>query len=328
MTKPILVTGASGFLGKHLVEQLRATSDGSLRILNYGPCPFREDPNLQIIDGSITNRDDVLRAMEGCGQVYHLAGAVSRNPRDKWKMFDIHVEGTRNVCEAALRYEPERVVLVSSSGTVAVSKEPVIHDENSGFQIEVAGRWYYYMSKIYAEKLALDYVHRHGVPVVIANPALLLGPGDDFGSSTGDIELLLKGQLMGIPGGGMCFVDARDAAAGLIGAMRSGRIGERYLLGGVNWTFREIIQGVASIANVRPPLLEPSLRFSLWSARALRRLLPLTGKSFPLDDTTIEMSAHFWYFDSAKARSELGFQTRDPIETLRDTVSYTLRRRS
>ncbi|MCW5980050.1 MAG: NAD-dependent epimerase/dehydratase family protein [Bryobacteraceae bacterium] len=323
MAKPILVTGASGFLGKHLVAQLRAESNGApLRILNFGPCPFRDDPALEIVEGSITSRDDVMRAMEGCGQVYHLAGAVSRNPRDKWKMFDLHVEGTRNVCEAALRHGPEKVALVSSSGTVAVSKEPVIHNEDSGFQIEVVGRWYYYLSKIYAEKLALDYVRRHSLPLVITNPALLLGPGDDFGSSTRDIEILLKGQLMGIPGGGMCFVDARDAAAGLIGAMRFGRVGERYLLGGVNWTLREVMERVAEIARIRPPILQPSLGFSLASARVLRRLLPLAGKSFPLDDTTIEMSAHFWYFDSAKAASELGFGARDPIETLRDTVAY------
>jgi dihydroflavonol-4-reductase len=303
-------------------------NDGTpLRILNYGTCPYQQDARLEILDGAITSRPDVERAMEGCTEVYHLAGMVSRNPHDKWKMFDVHVEGTRNICEAALRHRPERIVLVSSSGTVAVSHEPVMHDENAGFRIEVVGRWSYYLSKIYAEKVALDYVRRHDLPVVIANPALLLGPGDEFGSSTRDIALLLEGRLPAIPSGGMCFVDARDAAAGLIAAMRAGRVGERYLLGGVNWPFKEIIARVAEIARVRPPLLEPSLEFSLWSARVLRRLLPLVGRSFPLDDTTIEMSACFWYFDSAKAATELGFRARDPMETLGDTVAYLRSRR-
>jgi dihydroflavonol-4-reductase len=108
--------------------------------------------------------------------------------------------------------------------------------------------------------------------------------------------------------------------------MRAGRTGERYLLGGVNWTFRQIIAAVADLAHVRPPLLELSLEASLWSARALRRLLPLVGRTFPLDDATIEMSAHFWYCDSTKARTELGFRARDPLETLRETVE-DLRRR-
>ena len=327
MAKRILVTGATGFLGRHLVGQLLESDGTPLRILNYGPCPYQQGARLEILDGAITSRPDVERAMEGCTEVYHLAGMVSRNPRDKWKMYDLHVEGTRNICEAALRHRPERIVLVSSSGTVAVSHEPVMHDENAGFRIEVVGRWPYYLSKIYAEKVALDYVRRHDLPVVIANPALLLGPGDEFGSSTRDIALLLEGRLPAIPSGGMCFVDARDAAAGLIAAMRAGRVGERYLLGGVNWTFKEIIARVAEIARVRPPLLEPSLEFSLWSARVLRRLLPVVGRSFPLDDTTIEMSACFWYFDSAKAATELGFRARDPMETLGDTVAYLRSRR-
>jgi dihydroflavonol-4-reductase len=327
MAERILITGATGFLGRHLVTQLLEGSGAHLRLLNVGPCPFRPDGRLEIMEGDITRRSDVERAMEGCREVYHLAGMVSRDPRLKWKMFDLHVEGTRNICEAARRHRPERIVLVSSSGTVAVSREPVVHNEDSGFRIEVVGRWPYYLSKIYAEKVALDYVRRYGLPLVITNPALLLGPGDEFGSSTRDIALLLEGRLPAIPPGGMCFVDARDAAAGLIAAMRAGRIGERYLLGGVNWTFRKIIAAVADIARVRPPLIELPLEASLWGARLLRRLLPLVGRSFPLDDATIEMSAHFWYCDSTKAATELGFGARDPLETLRDTVDDLRRRR-
>lgn len=327
MAKPILITGASGFLGKHLVEQLKANGDTPpLRILNYGPCPFQQTPGLELIDGDITRREDVEGAMEGCEQVYHLAGAVSRDPRDDWKMYDIHIGGTRNICEAALKHRLEKIVVVSSSGTVAVSKEPVVHDENSGYKVDVAGSWAYYLSKIYTEKLALDYARRHELPIVVACPALLLGPGDDLGSSTGDIALFLEGQVMALPLGGMCFVDARDAAAGLIGAMRSGRAGERYLLGGVNWTFKQIIERVAEISGKRPPFLQPSLRFSRISARILRRLLPLVGGAFKMDDVTIEMSSHFWYFDSGKAASELGFRARNPMETLRDTVADIRRR--
>jgi dihydroflavonol-4-reductase len=322
MAQRILVTGATGFLGRHLVERLLAT-DGvaRLRLLGFGPCPFPASERLEVVEGDVTRPEDVSRAVAGCDQVYHLAGVVSRDPRDKWKIFDVNVEGTRNVCRAALAHRVERIVVVSSSGTVAVSREPVVHTEDGGFKIEVVGRWPYYLSKIYAEKVALDFYRRHGLAVVIANPALLLGPGDVFGSSTRDLVLLLEGKLPGIPSGGMCFVDARDAAAGLLAAMRAARPGERYLLGGANWTFREIIARVAEIAKIRPPRFELPLEAALWSARLLRRLMPLVGRSFPLDETTIEMGAHFWYADSTKAIRELGFAARDPMETLRDTVA-------
>jgi len=329
MSKPILITGATGFLGKHLIEQLRKAPDcPPLRIFSYGPCPWEGREGFDVIDGNILDPVQVSRAMEGCGQVYHLAGAVSRDPRDDAKMFEIHVEGARNICDAAVKHRPEKIVAVSSSGTIAVSRKPDILDETAPYPFDTIRDWAYYRSKVEAETLVLEYVRGKGLPAVIANPALLLGPGDDLGSSTGDIASFLDGHVMALPLGGMCFVDARDAAAGLIGCMRKGRIGERYLLGGANWTFKQIIEVVAGISGKRAPLLQPPLGFSLWSARLLRKLMPLLGREFKMDDVTIEMSSYFWYFTSAKAVAELDFKTRDPRETIRDTVEDLAGRRS
>src|SRR3989441_1111408 len=332
--KTILVTGATGFLGKHLVEQLKASLDsesgvssqGRLRILCRGASLWDNDPQVDVERGDITSRQDVERAMAGISEIYHLAGVVSRDPKKKWLLYQTHVQGTRNVCEAALRQGVRKVVHVSSSGTIAVSRKPVAHDEKSGYKHELVGEWPYYLSKIFAEKLALAYFERHKLPVVVANPSLLLGPGDDRGSSTRDVALFLAGQIQALPLGGLNFVDARDAAAGLIEAMRSGKPGHRYLLGGPNWSFREFAENLSQVSGVRAPRIQPSLGFSLMSARALRRLLPLVGKSFALDDASIRMSALYWYCDSTKARTELGFKTRDPVETLKDTVE-DLRRR-
>ncbi len=320
--KPTLVTGATGFLGKHLIKQLKeAKGIGRLRLLCRGPSPWDADPAVEVVRGDVASQEDVLRASEGVSEIYHLAGVVSRNPKDKRVLYRTHIEGTRNICEAARRHGVQKVAVVSSSGTIAVSREPVVHDENSGYKHEVVGGWPYYLSKIFAEKLALSYWQQHRLPIVIVNPSLLLGPGDDRHSSTRDIGLFLEGQVLAIPLGGLNFVDVRDVAAGLIAAMRSGKPGERYLLGGPNWTFRELIENVSRISRVRAPKLQPSLRLSLASARLLRRLLPLVGKSFQLSDVTIKMSSFFWYCNPAKARAELGFSTRDPIETLSDTVA-------
>jgi nucleoside-diphosphate-sugar epimerase len=323
----ILVTGATGFLGKHLVEQLRKTDGvGRLRVLSRGPTPW-DHAGLETIRGDILSREAVFRAVKGVTEIYHLAGLVSRAPKDKSLLYRTHIEGTRNVCEAALRHGAQKVVVVSSSGTIAVSREPVIHDENSGYKHEIVGEWPYYLSKIFAEKLVLAFFQQNKLPVVVVNPSLLLGPGDDRRSSTRDIALFLEGQILALPLGGLNFVDARDAAAGLIVAMRAGRAGERYLLGGPNWSFRELIETLSKICGVPAPKLQPSLRFSLLSARLLRKLLPLLGKSFGLDDASIKMSSLFWYCNSSKSRAELGFTTREPLETLRDTVG-DLRRRS
>lgn len=319
--KSILVTGATGFLGKHLIEQLkRAEVTARLRILCRGASPWDQDSAVDVVRGDITSQEDVFRAAQGAGEIYHLAGVVSRDPKDIGLLYRTHVEGTRNICEAARKYGTQKLVVVSSSGTIAVSREPVVHAEASGYKHEVVGAWPYYLSKIFAEKLAFSYFHQYTLPIVVVNPSLILGPGDDRNSSTRDIALFLEGQILAIPSGGLNFVDVRDVAAGLIAAVRSGRPGERYLLGGPNWTFRELIDNVSRISGVRAPRIQPSLKFSLLSARMLRRLFPVVGKTFRLDDASIRMSALFWYCDSSKARAELGFQSRDPVGTLKDTV--------
>lgn len=320
--KSILVTGATGFLGKHLVEQLKASEgEARIRVLCRRGSPWENDAQVETVHGDITSSGDVRRAAAGATEIYHLAGVVSRDPRAAPLLYRTHIEGTRQVCEAAHRHEVGRIVLVSSSGTIAVGPEPVAYDENSGYKHEIVGEWPYYLSKIFAEKLALSYLAQYKLPVVIVNPSLLLGPGDDRSSSTHDVELFLGGQILAIPLGGLNFVDARDAARGLMAAMRSGSPGERYLLGGPNWTFREFIQHLSEVSSVRAPKMQPSLGTQLASARLLRRLMPLVGKSFPLDDVSIKMSALFWYCDTRKARAELGFTTRDPLETLKDTVA-------
>ena len=109
--------------------------------------------------------------------------------------------------------------------------------------------------------------------------------------------------------------------------MQHGRPGQRYLLAGANWTFRELIETVARISGRRAPRLHASEPLSLVSARLLRHLFPVLGKEFRLDDSSIQMASYFWYCDSGKARAELGFQSRDPVVTLRDTVEDLLSRR-
>jgi nucleoside-diphosphate-sugar epimerase len=320
--KTILVTGASGFLGKHLVEQLKTSeADSRIRVLCRGQSSWDQDSRVEVARGDVTSSDDVERAAEGVEEIYHLAGFVSRDPKDTALLYQTHVEGTRNVCEAARQKGVRKLVHVSSSGTIAVSGERVVHDETSGYKHEILGEWPYYLSKIFSEKLALDYFARHQLPVVIVNPSLILGPGDDRNSSTRDVALFLEGKILAIPSGGLSFVDARDAAAGLIAAMRSGAPGDRYLFGGANWTFRELIKKLSEVSGIRGPKLQPSAEFQVRSTRWLRRLYRLAGKTFPLDDVSVKMAAFFWYCDSGKARAKLGFVTRDPIETLRDTVN-------
>jgi dihydroflavonol-4-reductase len=326
-TKTVLITGATGFLGRHLVECLKPKRKSAhLRVLCRGLSPWEQDRAVEVVHGNIVNRDEVEHAAEGVSEIYHLAGMVSRDSKDQDLLYETHIEGTRNVCEAALKHNIKKVVVVSSSGTIAVGATPVVHNETSGYKNEVVGEWPYYLSKIFAEKLALDYHTRSGLKVIVVNPSLLLGIGDELNSSTRDVALFLRGEIKVIPKGGLNFVDVRDVAKGLTLAMRSGKPGERYLMGNVNWTFRQLIEKVAEISGKTPPSMEPPFEVSLWGARAMRVIYPLLGKKVELDEASVKMSACYWYCDSTKARTQLKFETRDPEETLKDTVEDVLLR--
>ncbi|MEZ5352425.1 MAG: NAD-dependent epimerase/dehydratase family protein [Bryobacteraceae bacterium] len=318
----ILVTGATGFLGKHLVELLLARGD-NVRVLARGDGPS----GVETLRGDVTDPNDVNRAVSGVRAIYHLAGIVSRDPAGEAIMRRVHVEGTRLICEAALRCNVERVVVASSSGTIAVSPDPVEWDESAGYKSETVARWPYYVTKIEQEKLALAFARDRGLPLVVINPSLLLGPGDDRNSSTGDVRRFLEGQVLSVPVGGLSMVDVRDCAAGAVLAMERGRPGERYLFGAVNWTMTRFLAELAGITGGAAPRMKSPAWLGLLTAPMLRSLMPLLGRKFDFDDESIRMSALFWYLDSAKARRELGFVTRDPRETLRATID-DLRRRS
>ncbi len=148
----------------------------------------------------------------------------------------------------------KRVVVASSSGTIAISEDPDhISTESDETPIGIIARFPYYRRKLFAERAALAMNEPGSFEVICVNPSLLLGPGDERGSSTEDIRLFLEGRVPAVPPGGASFVDARDAAEGMILAMERGTPGERYLLTACNITLREFFGRVARIAGVRRP---------------------------------------------------------------------------
>jgi dihydroflavonol-4-reductase len=237
-------------------------------------------------------------------------------------MYRLHVEGTRALLDAAKAAGVKRFVLASSSGTIGVSKQERLATEADDYPIEVVGRWPYYLSKIYEEKLALEFCAKRGLPVVCLNPSLLLGPGDERLSSTGDIWKFLHKDIPAMPSGGLSFVDVRAAAAMFEVALTAGRPGERYLLGGANMAFTEFFARLSRLSGVAAPRLHLPSRVNLWGTELLERWSSFRGVEPPIDRASVEMGEHWFFVDSSKAAAELGFAPRDPHETLRDTVRW------
>jgi len=325
----ILVTGGTGFLGEHLVRLLATQNKGRVRVLAHSAPPAwlkDRDLGVEIVSGSVTSADDVARVIAGVDQIYHLAGMVSHRDADAHRMYAVHVDGTRLICEAAARAGVSRIVMASTSGVVAVSRRADdVADEETPTPVDIISRWPYYASKLYQEGTARR-ACGDKVELVTVNPSLLLGPGDDRLSSTRPIVQFLAREILLMPAGGLSVVDARDVAALLPVAMARGTPGARYLLGAVNWTFAEFFGRLERLTKIPGPKLKFTGEFPHLAARAQAAVFKKLGRKVPVDPESVDMAQYYWYLDAGKAARELGFVPRDPADTLRDTVDYVRER--
>lgn len=323
MSTRVLVTGGTGFLGEQVVRELRERGGYQVRVLARSRSPvLAEMDDVEMLRGDVLVGDELARALDGCDGVFHLAGMVSRDPDDGQRMMRIHVDGTRRLLETAARAGVRRIVVASTSGTVGVSKQNEVVDESADYATELVGGWPYYASKIYQEKLAFELGRELGIEVVAVNPSLLLGPGDRRLSSTSDVLRFLRKQIPVVPEGGINFVDVRDAARATVVAMEKGRPGERYLLGGPNWTFAEFFARLGRVAKLSGPRFKLPGKLQRFGAGVIEQLYRNRGKEPPVDVISVEMGEHYWWIDSSKAARELEFEARDPGLTLNDTVRY------
>ncbi|HXX70510.1 MAG TPA: NAD-dependent epimerase/dehydratase family protein [Polyangiaceae bacterium] len=304
-----LVTGATGFLGAHLVRVLEAHGHEVAR--------FSRSTGNDVLDAG-----GVARAVRGCDGVFHCAGKVSRKPDDAEELYRLHVEGTRTLLDGCQRAGVPRVVVASSSGTVAVSSDPRHQGtERDPTPIDLVAKWPYYRAKLFAERVALG-PRAGALEVICVNPSLLLGPGDINASSTGDVRMFLEGSIVAVPAGGLSFVDVRDAAEAMRLAMGRGRPGERYLVGGCNLTIRDLLRRLSGVSGVPGPwaALPRSPSLVRMGAGLVERAASRLGVPSPFDPVAVEMAQYFWYVDATKARTELGWSSREANVTLFDTV--------
>lgn len=310
----VLVTGATGFLGTHIVQRLQLDHTVVRLVRRGGP-----DGDVR---GDVLDQSSLEAAFAGCDAVVHAAGAVSHRAADAARMYDVHVLGAENVLAAARAAGIRRLVHVGSSGTVAVSPEPGhVGTETDPEPLDVVARWPYYRAKLFAEQamLAAD-----DLDVVVLSPSLLLGPGDRRGGATRAVRFLLDGDIPAAPPGGISFVDVRDVAEA-VAVVLGGDAKGRYLLGAANWSFAEFYERVARIGEVPAPVVT--------LPRVTRRLLKLIPGVDPTrlefgrfggfggaSREDLEFGCYWWWLDASRARDTLGWRPRDPGETLADTV--------
>jgi dihydroflavonol-4-reductase len=312
-----LLTGGTGFIGSHLAHRLSGRGD-DLRLLlrRTSDAAHLEGIEFERATGDVTDRRAVRRAMEGVDRVFHVAGRTSLREADRDAVFETNVRGARTVFEEALRAGVERLVFTSSVAAVGPAERTKTADESNEFRAGELGIAYV-NSKHEAEVEALRAAAR-GLPVVIVNPSFVLGPEDPTGTSMSLVRNFLLGRIPVYVDGGLNIVDVRDVADGHILADERGEVGERYILGGRNFTLDRLFADLERISGVAaPPLKVPSP--IAWSGAELAARI---GLPLPVAPDEVRSGTLWWTYSSARAKRELGFKPRPHEETLEDSVRW------
>jgi dihydroflavonol-4-reductase len=311
-----LVTGSTGFIGSHVVRLLAQRGD-ELRVAVRAQTNLDalEGLDIEIVKAGILDRRAIRRAMKGVDRVFHIAGSTSLNlPRAR--LFALNVEGTRIVLEEALRAEVQRAVFTSSVAAIGPAPRASTADESQVFD---AGRYRisYVDSKHEAEVEALRLVVR-GLPLVIVNPAHVMGAGDPGRSSTALVRRFLRREIPAYVDGTLNIVGVEDVARGHLLADEAGRVGERYILGNRNFTFDRLFADLGRLSGVEPPPIKLPLRAAMAIAEAAGRMPGMTMPS----PTEIRAASLNWAFRNTKAKRELGWRPGPHEDSLEATIAW------
>ena len=312
--KPILVTGASGFIGWHIARRLRER-DHAVRALVRATSKLRE-LDAEPVVGDLRDHASLDRAVAGCGVVFHVAADYRLWAKDPDELYRSNVDGTRNLLEAARNAGVERVIYTSTVGCIGMPG-----DENTPVALaDMSGP--YKRSKFQAEQIAVEFAHS-GFPVVIVNPTAPVGDHDFKPTPTGKIIVdYLRGEMPAFVDTGLNLVDVRDTAEGHILACERGRSGERYILGCDNLSLEQIFALLERISGIKAPGWRIPYGVAYAAGVASTTWANLTGHEprVPLD--AVRMARKKMWVSSQKAKRELGF-TPGPVDAaLRRAVEW------
>lgn len=317
--RQVAVTGATGFLGYHLVSSLR--NRGALVRALVRPQSITDrirELGCQCVVAPLDQPVAMSEAMRGCEFLFHLAGAVDFGT-DETHCREVNVQGTANALRAATQAQVRRMVHTSSIAAVGVNRKPIPLDETATWNLGDY-RIPYSTTKREAEELVLG--SASSLEVVVVNPSCIIGPDDFTSSEFGTLcKRFWRGKVPFYFGGGNNFVDVRDVAEGMLLAAEKGRPRERYLFGGENLTYGEFFRGLAHTADRR--------YFRMRMPNLFGRVVAYLAEQFTskkkrpvLSRTQARMLGLYFYATSAKAMRELGYAPRSITETLKDTYAF------
>ncbi|RYE83990.1 MAG: NAD-dependent epimerase/dehydratase family protein, partial [Myxococcales bacterium] len=316
MGNKVLVTGGAGFLGARLTRALIEAGE-SVKVLvrassNLKTLDGLPSDRLEVFEGDVRIEHSVFRAMSGCDRVFHTAAINRLWSRHPEEILGAAIEGTHSTLTAARKRGIQRVVYTSSAATLGVTASPEEMTEAHAFNLDEPGT--YTEAKVKAEQVALEFSSQ--VPVVIAQPTVMLGPGDSKPTPIGQgiLQFLAwNTPLLDFPvtEGGLNYVDVDDVAQGQIALMQRGTPGERYILGGDNLTYEQFFSLAAELTGVAGPGATLSKSTAVLGGRLLELRARLGGRE-PLASAAAarDYAGAYVWVSSARAEQAIGYTHR------------------
>jgi dihydroflavonol-4-reductase len=323
MAETALVTGATGFLGSAVARALVAAGFGVRALVR----PASDRRNLagvdaEIVQGDLDNPATLGPALKGCGVLFHVAADYRLWIPDPAAMYRTNVAGSAALIRAAAAAGVGRAVYTSSVAVLGIDKTGTPADETTPVTLgDMIG--HYKRSKFLAEQAVTEMARETGLPVVTVNPSTPIGPRDIKPTPTGrTIIMAATGKMPAYVDTGLNLVHADDCAAGHLLAFAKGRPGERYILGGEDFSLARMQAEICRIAGRRPARISlpvGPLYPLAWGGELAARF---TGREPMLTRDTLRMARKRMFFSSAKAARDLGYKTRPAVEGLADAVAW------
>ncbi len=319
----IFLTGATGYLGEYVLKLLLAEGNTVHALCRNPERLSVKHPNLNPFKGDINNAASIEDAMEGCEQVYHLAAFAKPWAKDPKTYFRMNVDAVKSILDIALQKKVAKVVFTSTAGVFGPSKKLPVKELDVRTVPEFNE---YEESKTIAEELCRKYVSEKNMNIVIVNPSRIYGPGVDNESNsiTKILKMFDEGKWKTIPGDGSTignYVHVEDVANGHILAMKYGKAGERYSLGGENLSYLTFFETMREITGKKHALYKIPVPLMMFAGKLMLIREKITGTPPLLTPKWIRKYSYNWALDVSKAQNELGYTYRNFKEGIQQTYN-------
>jgi dihydroflavonol-4-reductase len=318
----VLLTGATGFIGGHLLQALlEAGAETRCLVRSESPRRNLDGLDVEVVTGDLRDAESLKRALRGCELAFHCAADYRLYSKRPVELYESNVQGTRNLMQAAAEAGVRRVVYTSSVGTLGLHADGSPANEETPVAVEdMVG--HYKRSKYLAERVADEWVEK-GLTVVIVNPSTPVGEGDLKPTATGQMIVdFLNRKTPAYVDTGLNLIDVHDVALGHVRAAERGRTGQKYILGNRNMSLREIYLTLGSLTGLPAPRLKVPHWLPLGWAALDTGFARLAGRTPGVSLEAVRLSRHRMYFDAGKAVRELNLPQTAVEEALQRAVVW------